>query len=93
MPGALRPLTEMEHTVIRTVLKTAVVTATLAGASLAVTAPASADTHWGDNNNHTRGGNAVVNIIGGYGVNCGSASVGGQSTTNCNGNSFFFWNN
>ncbi|MFC4912188.1 hypothetical protein [Actinomadura gamaensis] len=70
---------------IKTVLKTATVAATIAGATF-LAAPANASTH-----NHNQG-NAIGNttnflIVGGYGVTCGTVSVAGQAGTSCDGNS------
>ncbi|MCP2342875.1 hypothetical protein [Actinomadura rupiterrae] len=69
---------------IRTVLKTATVAATIAGATF-LAAPANASTH---NHNHgtANGNNVNFMIVGGYGVTCGSVSLSSQSGTSCNGN-------
>jgi hypothetical protein len=72
----------MEQTLIRTALKTGAVVATLAGTAFAA-APANADTY---NHNTAVGNTTNVMIVGGYGVTCGSVSVGSQSGTGCNGN-------
>ncbi|MBW8484975.1 hypothetical protein [Actinomadura parmotrematis] len=69
---------------IKIALRTAAVSATLAGTAL-MAAPAFAGT---SNSNHGNavGNNVAVTIVGGYGVTCGSVSVAGQSGTDCNGN-------
>ncbi|MEV5569616.1 hypothetical protein AB0L06_06175 [Spirillospora sp. NPDC052269] len=77
---------------IKTVLKTATVTATIAGATF-LAAPAHADTHT-RTHTHTQNSNkgkAVHNtvnfiLIGGYGVTCGTVSVAGQAGTACDNN-------
>ncbi|WP_067481107.1 hypothetical protein [Actinomadura hibisca] len=71
---------------IKTALKTAAVAATLAGSALAA-GPAMAGTN---NHGEAVGNNVNVMIVGGYGVTCGSVSVAGQASTNCNGNAT--WN-
>ncbi|MGI5165530.1 hypothetical protein ACQEU3_14330 [Spirillospora sp. CA-253888] len=67
---------------IKTALKTAAVTATIAGSAF-MAGPAMAGTN---NHGEAIGNNVNVTIVGGYGVTCGSVSVAGQSGTNCNGN-------
>ncbi|MFC6879722.1 MULTISPECIES: hypothetical protein [Actinomadura] len=69
---------------IKTALKTGAVAATLAGAAFVAT-PAMANTN-GNNNGQANGNNVNVQIVGGYGVTCGSVSLAGQSGTDCNGN-------
>ncbi|WP_157429862.1 hypothetical protein [Actinomadura oligospora] len=70
---------------IKTALKTATVTATIAGATF-LAAPAHADTHTHNTNKGRATGNTVnFMVVGGYGVTCGTVSVAGQAGTSCDG--------
>jgi hypothetical protein len=69
---------------IKTALKTAAVTATLAGAAF-MASPASAGVHPG-NDGQANGNNIHVTIVGGYGVTCGSVSLSSQTATSCDAN-------
>ncbi|WP_147341063.1 hypothetical protein [Actinomadura logoneensis] len=71
---------------IKTVLRTAAVTATVAGTVL-LAVPAQAGTHIHNSNKGRATGNTVnFMIVGGYGVTCGTVSVAGQAGTACDGN-------